>query len=181
MAKKTQPAGSKTHWKLPVNIARLNDLLTYNQSTGVFTWKLPRRCIRAGSAAGTINHYGYVVIKIDGLTYKAHRLAWMWATGRFSDLEIDHINRIRSDNRLSNLREATSSQNKHNASMRTDNTSGLKGVSYSADRRKFVAQISVNGKNQNLGRFSTDQEAAAAYRNAALRLHGEFASAGGAQ
>jgi hypothetical protein len=171
-------AMSKTHWKAPITADRLRELLDYNPETGAFVWKKSRRCIKAGSSAGTLNSLGYIAIKVDGRLYRAHRLAWLWMTGTVSPKEIDHANRVRSDNRFCNLREATSAQNKHNASLRSNNTSGMKGVSYCKDRGKYVAQICVDGMHKNLGRFPTPEEAAAKYRAAADRLHGEFAHTG---
>lgn len=92
-----------------------------------------------------------------------------------SDLLVDHIDGDPHNNRLANLRLATSRQNQCNQKTRSDNTSGLKGVSWSEERQKWQTGIQVNGKRIALGRFNTKEEAYAAYCEAARRLHGEFA------
>lgn len=170
----------KTHWKQPVTKARLLEVLDYDELTGEFAWKVSRRCVKAGSAAGTMNSHGYKSIKVDGRLYTAHRLAWLWMTGDLPSLEVDHINRERLDNRFANLRLATSAQNKANRGPHPRNTSGMTGVSYVPSRGKFLAQISHNGKNHNLGRFDAAEDAIKAYRAAANRLHGDFQPTQGA-
>ncbi len=95
-------------------------------------------------------------------------------TGEWPADQIDHINRIRSDNRWSNLRAATPQQNTAN-SFRVDNTSGKKGVTWNKQAGKRQAQICVNGKNYHLGRYNDIEDAAVAYSNIAKILHGEFA------
>lgn len=166
--------GNKTHWKQEVSIARLKDVLIYAPDAGIFHWVISRRCVKAGEAAGTKNMFGYIAIKIDGRLYQAHRLAWLWITGLLPSMEIDHINRKRDDNRASNLREASSSQNKANTSLRVDNTSGTKGVSYCRQREKYVAQISSSGLKRNLGRYATFAEAKQAYMTASMKFNGDF-------
>lgn len=171
---------TKTHWKQQVTLQRLKELLNYDSETGIFTWAQSRRCVRAGEEAGTISFNGYVAIKVDGKLYRAHRLAWLWVTGTLPTCEIDHINRVRADNRILNLREATSSQNKCNQSVRKDNAVGITGVSYCMERNKFLAQIAINGKNRNLGRFDSIEAAEDAYITASKKMHGDFSRVGGA-
>jgi hypothetical protein len=121
---------------------------------------------------------GYVVIKIDGRLYRAHRLVWFWETGSLPELEIDHWDRNRSNNRFSNLRPATGQQNRCNQGLRSDNQAGLKGIYYRADREKWQAQIGHNGRVKNLGQYETAGEAHEVYCLWADMLHGEFASNG---
>ncbi|WP_278445217.1 HNH endonuclease [Stutzerimonas kunmingensis] len=155
---------------------RLKELLSYDPATGVFTWKKARGNKPAGSTAGTVNH-GYLVTKCDKIGYLNHRLAWLYVHGSFPELEIDHINRDKADNRLCNLRLATTSQNQHNAAVRSDSTTGVKGVSLHRPSNKYRAAICVKGERTVLGYFTTIAEAAAAYAYAADRLHGDFARA----
>jgi len=89
--------------------------------------------------------------------------------------QADHINRLTLDNRKSELRLCTGSQNQHNAAKRTDNTSGYKGVSWHKRNKKWQARITVNGKDRYLGSFLTPELAHEAYCNAADELRGEFA------
>ena len=117
---------------------------------------------------------GYILVKIDRKTYKAHRIAFLYMTGKIPD-EIDHKNNIRDDNRWKNLREATRQQNVFNSPMHKDNAVGYKGVSYRKSRGHYKAIMKLNGKELYLGSFDNPEDAAKAYQEAALRYHGEFA------
>lgn len=108
---------------------RLKELLHYNPDTGVFTNRVRRGGnALAGGIAGCITNKGYVHIRIDGKDYQAHRLAWLYVYGEFPKIEIDHINHIRSDNRISKLRLATHQENGKNQSKHCTNTSGHTGI-----------------------------------------------------
>jgi hypothetical protein len=125
--------------------------------------------------AGGPDGRGYVHVQFQGKRHLAHRVAWFLYYGNWPDQMIDHINGNRSDNRIKNLRLASSSQNQLNRGKSTNNTTGHKGVSYHAKRRHWQAMISINGRNKFLGNFATAEEAADAYNKAALKHHGEFA------
>lgn len=158
--------------------ARLKELLSYNSDTGEFVWRVSHRGPHpAGRRAGSDKGNGYWQIIIGGRNYLAHRLAWLYAHGEFPPDQLDHINGNRSDNRLVNLRPATPAQNTRNAKLWSSSTSGLKGVSYDKRADKWRANITVNYKQKFLGRFSTAEEAHAAYVKAAEAMHGEFARA----
>jgi hypothetical protein len=155
----------------------LRSVLDYDPETGVFEWRKRRqgihhkRGLRAGSAP---NACGYIQISVNRKIYLAHRLAWLWMTGNWPADQIDHINGERSDNRWTNLREATSSQQNSNTRISRNNTSGYKGVTWC--HGKYVAQIVHNGKTYYLGRFTCPKQAAKVRRQKARELHGEFAS-----
>lgn len=154
---------------------RLREVLHYNPLTGVFTWLVQRKRARRGAVAGTPNGQGYRKIRIDGRPYRAARLAWFYVHGRWPVNKIDHINTIRDDDRLCNLREATDNQSAQNQKRHRDSTHDLKGVYWSSRELKWWAKISVDGRCIRLGRFATAEEAHAAYCAAARQYHGEFA------
>lgn len=156
---------------------RLREVLDYNPDTGEFRWKVatgPRAKI--GAVAGRVAEDGYVQIKMDGHLYRAHRLAFMWMSGAWPKHEVDHINRMRSDNRWLNLRQATKSENQRNTVNRRNGTSGFKGVSFMKRLNKWQAHIYHGGKLNYLGVHQTAELAARAYAVAAEKLHGDFAN-----
>lgn len=164
---------------------RLAEILKYDPATGAFVWK-PRTIKKwtdrswnrrhAGRPAGCLSRRsGYAVIGVDNASYEAHLLAWVMMTGSWPDHEIDHGNRIRSDNRWCNLRAATSAENKRNGSGRHGRTSQYRGVSLNTARKKWVANISCNYKLIYIGSFDNEIDAARAYDRAAMRFHGDFA------
>jgi HNH endonuclease/AP2 domain len=128
----------------------------------------------AGAAAGAIVE-GYLVIKIEGHTYKASRLAWLYVTGAWPGAEIDHRNLNRLDNRWGNLRVATHSQNHANKRVYSNNACGFKGVSRQRRDHKWRARIQVNGNQFYLGLFDTSEAAHAAYCVAAEKYFGTYA------
>lgn len=153
-------------------LARVHQLFHYDPETGVFTNKIARNPkAPKGALAGYVNTIGYSVIQIDKQKIYAHRLAWFYVTGNWPSHEIDHINRNRSDNRLCNLRLATSTKNKHNTSFRANNTSGHRGVTWHKKRKKWQAQISVNNQHQYLGVFDSLDDAITARELAAAKFH----------
>lgn len=151
--------------------------LEYEPDTGLFRWiKCPRHSIRPGSIAGSLDSYGYIVIRFKGRLYKAHRLAWFMTHGAWPAFVIDHINADPADNRLANLRLATFSQNRMNERLRR-NASGLKGVSFYRPRGTWRARIGVNGRQTTIGYYATPEQAHAAYVEASHKFHGAFARA----
>lgn len=155
---------------------RLRELLSFDPDTGIFRW-LKTRGSRAaiGSLAGSLDHYGYRQIGIDGRDYKAHRLAWFYMTGNWPELEVDHRFGHTDDNRWSELRQATPCQNKQNMRRHRDNRTGLKGVHFHKGTSRWCAQIMHEGKKIYLGLFDRPEDAHAAYCKAASDLHGNFA------
>lgn len=154
--------------------ARLREVLHYESLTGVFTWlvQTQRLQTKVGDVAGGIKPSGYVCIGIDGKRYRAHRLAWLWMTGQWPVDQIDHINGIRSDNRLSNLREASRSLNSQNQRRAySNNKTGFLGVSWSKQAKKYHATIMANGNDHHLGYFTTPELAYTTYLTAKRKLH----------
>lgn len=162
----------------PLTAERLRELYEYFPETGMFRRRrLPGEYNRKvggltpGHACGR-----YLGLGIDYRRYYCHRLAWLWIHGEWPAHEIDHINGDPHDNRLSNLRAATKSENGYNKRRGTRNTSGIKGVHYYRKTNKWRAAISLGyQRTKHLGLFDTKEEAAEAYRVAAFRVAGEFA------
>ena len=152
--------------------ARLKELLRYDQETGIFT-RLVRTAswVKVGDTAGCQHNCGYLKIGVSGKEYLAHRLAWLYMTGRWPSEEIDHRNGMREDNRWLNLREATTSENAQNLAVRSNNKSGLTGVIWYARYKKWQAQIQSRGQQTYLGRFEDKHAAYAAYLAAKAQLH----------
>lgn len=150
----------------------VRERLNYNQETGEFFWKIrPSNNTRDGQVAGVVNPKGYRVIKINAVGYKAHRLAWLYVYGVWPTKDVDHVNGIKHDNRISNLREITTSENAQNRRYANANgTSGFLGVTWQPTYKKWAAYIGVNGKRKTIGRYKTAIEASEAYL-AEKRLH----------
>lgn len=150
--------------------------MIYDPETGLFTWvRPPKEHPRMlGQVAGGFRS-GYILIKIDGRKYGAHRLAWLYTHERWPVDRIDHINGDGLDNRLCNLREATQAQNCANA-RRMSGKELPKGVRHTANGR-FQSRISFQKRLITLGVFDTVEAAAAAYSEAASRFYGQFARA----
>lgn len=146
--------------------------LSYNPETGIFTWEEHRFINLIGQRAGRKNINGYRQIAFKSKRYYEHRLAFIFMVGRWPVEDTDHMNHIRDDNRWSNLREASRTQNNYNLSL-THNKLGLKGV-YQDQNGKYVAQIRINGPQIILGRFNTPEEAKEAYDLKSKELHKNF-------
>ena len=167
--------------------ATLRSLVHYDPETGVFTWLRREEADRHSKAwntryasknAGSIMSHGYVEITLGTgekrERYTAHRLAWLYIHGEFPEGQIDHANRDRADNRICNLRLATQTQNNHNMSLRSDNTSGAKGVCWVAKLKKWLVRIWVSGRCVCIGYFDSFEDAKLAYADASLAYAKEF-------
>lgn len=160
--------------------ARLKELLKYDPDAGQWTWLVTRGGAKAGSIVSHREGSGYIQFTIDRKNYRSCRLAWLYMTGEWPNGFIDHIDRVRTNDRWNNLRLATRSQNKANSAAYANNSVGFKGVSLvrSCRSKPYVARIGVNGKSKHLGLFSTPEEANAAYTKAAKTYFGEYAYGG---
>lgn len=164
----------------------LRQILCYDPQTGVLTWRArsystpqaqAKHNKRVGQPAGYVWAKGYVRVHIDGAFYEGGRIAFLMANGREPSGFVDHIDGDPSNNRASNLREATRSQNMANSRIRLGSSSGLKGVSFRKDSGKWAARIMADRTSRFLGLFRTPEEAHAAYAKAAQQTHGAFARA----
>lgn len=155
---------------------RLTELLEIYPESGHFVWRVYRGgLIKAGEQAGSVGDTGYLNIKIDGHLYCAHRLMWFYVHRAWPVDRLDHISLDKLDNRISNLREASSSQNLMNNHVRAHSTTKLRGVTKHADGFGYVARIGIRGERKYLGYFRTAEAAYAAYCDAAPKVHGAFA------
>ena len=166
----------------------LRSILIYNPTTGDLVWKLRnadsfpgkpsyRSAVagrwnkhRAGMVAGHIGKTGYRVLCIEKRTCQAHRIAWAVHFGVWPTHQIDHINHDRSDNRLSNLREVTASENSRNRSLPRNNKSGLIGVHFHKPSGLWHARIFHGGQRHHLGAFDSPESAGLARRAESERL-----------
>jgi hypothetical protein len=150
---------------------RLKEVLHYEEDNGKFTWKIRKGWVKPGYVAGSVNSCGYIHIWIDGKQYKASRLAWLYVYGVFPDVYVDHINCIRTDDRISNLRLASAKENAQNKKLTPQNKSGIIGVSWHKRTSSWTAQIMVDGKKIYLGIYKKIEDAAAARAAAKEKYH----------
>jgi hypothetical protein len=157
--------------------AQLKELFDYDPETGELRWKIPRGNRSPGSLAGTLDDKGYVFVRLFKKTYKAHRLIWVYVHGEDpSRLQIDHIDGVKSNNAITNLRLATPSQNIQNTHIRTDNYLRFKNV-YEA-KGKYKVGFQVAGKYKHFGTYATLEEAVIVADVIRHKLHKEFANNG---
>lgn len=147
--------------------SELKSKLYYNPETGIFTRITTKKSNNKPSSNG------YIYLSVNNKQYSAHRLAWLYVYGEFPTNCIDHINRIKHDNKIENLREASYSQNSYNKECKSK--SGYKGVTWWERDKKWKAQIEIDGKNKHIGYFETPELAHKAYCTYQSQVAGEFA------
>jgi hypothetical protein len=150
---------------------RLKELLHYDPENGVFTWvRYRKNGAYPGDVAGGLSHRGYWRIKLDGVFYQAHKLAWLYVYG-VMPVMMDHKNRRKDDNRIRNIRPATKSENGQNLPVQGRSASGITGVTRHHTQPKWLARITYRGKLIYLGTFDILEDAAQAYAIAKANLH----------
>lgn len=146
----------------------LKEVLDYNPETGIFTWKIDKGTGKAGCLAANHNSKGYIRIGLDGTSFTAHRLAWLYVYGEWPKGHIDHINRIRDDNRIVNLRIVSIRENGQN---RIEHALGKQvGTHFYRHLGKWGATIQVGNQPHYMGLYPTEEEAAAKYQEALNHL-----------
>ena len=150
---------------------RVRGLFEYNPDTGKLTNRVNRKQSRAGEEAGSFNSKGARRVKIDNCEHLVHRLIWLYVYGKFPNHQVDHVNGNPSDNRIANLREATSSENNQNRRQMGNNTSGYRGVTKHKQTGKWQACICAAGRAIYLGLFTLPEQAHAAYLAAKAEMH----------
>jgi hypothetical protein len=155
------------------SISSLEARLHYDKDTGELYHLSTNKPVRANSGAG------YYCLCMDDQVYLVHRIVWKMVYGVDpGSYEIDHINGIRNDNRLSNLRLVTSSEQNKNRRLSKRNKSGIKGVCWESSRRKWRATVGAHPSLTLVGRFDRLDDAKEAVRLARERLYGQFANHG---
>jgi len=165
-----------------ISIEELKSRFSYNADSGVITRKTTDKRVKkwvSGAIAGGINGQGYREIKVNGKTIGAHRIAWILYYNETPPEYIDHINRNPSDNRISNLRAATKSQNGANRTALKNNKTGIKGCYFVKSKSpnlpgRWRAQCRVDKKLIDLGRYLTIEEAQSAYNAYAEKVFGAY-------
>lgn len=165
-----------------------HDHFTLDRTTGTLYWReRPRSMFRTdrgwrtfnsqrANKAITCSRRGYLIVRLFNKLYQVHRIVFEMANDQtLGDNDVDHRDGNQSNNVPSNLRSATVSQNLMNTRMRSDNTSGLKGVYWSVGRNKWFAKLVVAGRQIHLGYHETRGLAAVARAKGAIRYHGQFA------
>jgi len=162
---------------MPISVSALRDLISFDPKTGRMWWKDRPDDMRwssrysATEAFLNVDSNGYLRSSIFGKNYRAHRVLWALVNGCWPRYQIDHIDGDRANNAISNLREVTNATNCKNKAIRSDNTSGCKGVRWHTQQSKWRATIHVKGKEKNLGCFDQFEDAVSA-RDTAKRRYG---------
>lgn len=133
----------------------VRDAFSYDTETGILAWRNPRR---KGLPAGYRRPDGYLDVRIKDCLFRAHRLIWLYMTGEWPEVWIDHIDRDPTNNKWSNLRAATMSQNHQNQKVRKDSKVGVRGVELH-ESGLYRARLVLNGKRIQIGYFKTKEEA----------------------
>ena len=139
----------------------VRSLFKYEESTGELRWRVRRQGVYKGKPCRSLDRDGYRRVKINGKSYRVHRVIWLYVYGYLPENQIDHIDKIKINNRVSNLREASafcSSQNRDNFK---NNTSGVKGVSWSKSEKKWKVTIMLNNVSKHGGYYKNLEEAVA--------------------
>ncbi len=151
---------------------RLKELFTYDAITGVLSRLVATsNRVKIGDIVGSIDSKGYWRVGVDGHSYRAHRLAWLYTHGEFPPDQIDHIDGDKLNNRIANLRPVSMQENQRNERLSKNNTSGIIGVTWSRCAKKWVSQITVSRKNIYLGCYK-DLELASFVRKEAEIKYG---------
>lgn len=152
----------------------LNNSYTYNSLTGDLLSNKLKRPLVSSSDSGYLRIS--VHIRNETVYIKAHHICWFMYYGEWPSVNIDHINSIKTDNRIANLRLAASQQNSFNArKTKAKTTSLFKGVAWHKVAKKWRAYITLNNKHIHIGLFSSEIEAAQAYNHKAKLIFGSFA------
>ncbi|EMB7599094.1 HNH endonuclease [Salmonella enterica] len=164
--------------QLLMSVGDIRDLIDYNPENGVLTAKVNFSGRQAGSVIGSQTWQGYYAFSLFGKKCFAHRLAWLLHYGEWSSQPIDHINGIKTDNSIRNLRLCSLSQNQFNKPTQKNNTTGVKGVYWNKRDKRYVASVQFNGKKYSAGHHKDIDSAKEAVMKLREKLAGEFTNHG---
>lgn len=164
---------SERQYRKDIDAFALRDFLDFDHESGLFVWrKKPSIGVNAGDSAGCVTKHGYISIRVKGVSYQAHRLAWLHHYGEWPEHEIDHINGNKADNRIANLRDVSRKENCENQLRpQRHNNSGFLGVSWAKNEKKWKAQINHHGKKMAIGYFDSPEKAHDAYLSVKREIH----------
>lgn len=155
-----------------ITAERIREIVSYDPDTGVFVWRVKRNKCPVGKRVGFPRNKGdYWKARIDYQVVYLHRVAWLYMTGTWPTLMIDHVDGDKGNNSWSNLREVTQKQNQENRTKQTKSKSGIRGVDWSAREKKFRARITHNRMAIHLGWFHTLNEAINARDQAEIGIY----------
>lgn len=170
-----------------IDISYIKSILDYDPATGAFKWKSRDRnsfsseriykswnAQFSGKPCGCLTNK-YLAIRIKGTLYYCHRLAWVIHYGKWPESDVDHINMVKTDNRISNLRLGSRGQNMANMRATKANKSGFIGVHWAKREGKWVSSITIDHKFKFLGYYDDPVSAAKAYNEECAKIHGDFA------
>ncbi|EQB7353713.1 hypothetical protein BB775_10535 [Enterobacter roggenkampii] len=161
-----------------MSVGDIRDLIDYNAETGVLTAKVNFSGRQAGSVIGSQTWQGYYAFSLFGKKCFAHRLAWLLHYGEWPSQPIDHINGIKTDNSIRNLRLCSLSQNQFNKPTQKNNTTGVKGVYWNKRDKRYVASVQFNGKKYSAGHHKDIESAKEEVMKLREKLAGEFTNHG---
>lgn len=150
---------------------RVKHLFAYDEAKGLLIRSLTTGRALAGTWSLATDRDGYHIVGIDNKLYRTHRVIWLYVHGSFPNGYLDHINRIKTDNRIENLREVSKAQSRENIDIAHNNQCGLKGVWLHKQTKKWCASIGHKSKNIHLGSFISIEDAYKAYKKAAAIYH----------
>jgi len=155
--------------------AELKSYLSYDKETGIFIRiKTTSNRSKINSVAGNVRPDGYMEVKVAGNAYLQHRLAWLYEYGVWPSKMLDHINGVRNDNRIENLREVDFRENTYNSKIRSDNKSGVRCVSWNNRQKCWEVRMKVDNKLKYFGNYKDLQDAKAKSEQIRKRHHGEY-------
>ena len=162
----------KINTEKQIPVETLRELFSYDPATGILISN------SSGKPVGTLRKDGYLSTRAKGEIFLVHRIAFACHHGRWPSGRLDHENEIKSDNKIKNLREATSSQNSCNCGIRKTNTSGVKGIHFHRPNGKWMAQLQIDRRKIFVGYFTEIDDAKSALEQKRAEMHGAFANNG---